>query len=662
MAFSWLAQLHQRLLQVEGIKPSIISLGRVLITTSLLMTGSVLGMRYLGLIEAAELAAYDQYVQLRPALGPDDRLLVVGITEEDLQTLQEWPISDRSLALAVEQLAPHYPEVIAIDIFRDFPHQPGSQALQTRVQSTPNTLMICKISAINDIGIPPPSWVAPEKVGFADLVVDPGGILRRSLLMSGTFTPATPFPKQHLCNQPEQVLLSLSFKAALQYLQAQGIEPQFDANQQLRLGAVAIPAIGANTGGYRGVDNAGYQILLNYRSEANAVTEVSLMELINGQVSPELIRDRIVFIGYTTPQAKDEFYTPYSSSRADEQKMPGVVVHAQSASQLLSTVLDGRPLIWVWPTIAEIGWIFIWSLAGGLLAWCLRRPAIFALVIFLGCSSLYGLCFWLFIQGGWIPVVPPSMAFIATAVGVVALDRFNNSPYGQQVYRKVKTFLRLDIDIDEAKVVQQVSEITNTDYFRHLKEKVSTLQNQPLPAVEDIRSESYRRLAQFPRSPNSHIDASTQNRQIGFDAIQTEAAAKQQPELSKTETLSDSQTVEEATQQGGPSSATNLVSDLMVPTANAIAINDFEAAEPDFLQQIADKAAALKRSPQALTTTSNPPGQTRHAVSEPRKYELFVLDATDGDYCDRSPITQEYLTQLLMKLANIKANLPNCFD
>jgi adenylate cyclase len=204
---------------------------------------------------------------------------------------------------------------------------------------------------------------------------------------------------------------------------------------------------------------------------------VSLLDVLEGRVESAQVRNRIVMVGYTTPQSKDDFYTPFSSARSDRQKMPGVVIHAQSASQLLSTVLDGKPLLWVWPLPAELVWIVAWSFFGGVLGWYLRHPGAFALVAIVGAAGLYGISLAIFFQGGWIPVVPAALTFLGTAVGVVLLDRFNNSAYGQQVYRKVKTLLHLDIEIAEDKLEKQVAEITESDYFRDLQDKVKSLRD-----------------------------------------------------------------------------------------------------------------------------------------------------------------------------------------
>ncbi len=53
--------------------------------------------------------------------------------------------------------------------------------------------------------------------------------------------------------------------------------------------------------------------------------------------------------------------------------MPGVWIHTQMVSQILSAVIDKRPLLWVLPQWQGIQWgdaIFVWLVAvtGGLLA------------------------------------------------------------------------------------------------------------------------------------------------------------------------------------------------------------------------------------------------------------------------------------------------------
>ena len=643
MKFPRLNTLNRHLRWLDSVKASTNRLIRPLILTSFFVTAGTLGLRYLGWIEAAELATYDQLVQLKPSELEDDRLLVVGITETDLQSLEEWPVSDRTLAQALKRLEQHQPQTIAVDVFRDFPHEPGTQELTTQIQKNTQTLVICQISTVNDLGVPPPEWVAPEQVVFADFVVDSGGILRRSLLLSGPPEPVTPFPKQHQCNQPLQTQFALSLKVTMQYLAAQGIQADF-VEGQIMFGSTVIPPLRPNMGGYRGADTNGYQIMLNYRSEQHAIPEVSLLEVLNNEVDPALIRDRIIFIGYTTPQAKDDFYTPYSIGKDDNQKMPGVIVHAQSASQLISTVLDGRPLIWGWSVPVEILWIVVWAWAGGILGWHLRHPVAFAGVILAGCGGLYGLCLWVFTQGGWIPLVPPAMTFMGTAVGVVLLDRFNQSAYGRQVYRKVTSFLRLKIEIDEAKLEHQVSSITETDYFRQLQQQATSLRRSNLS----------------PSQPKT------------ISGLLTDQLPGEQHQQA-TDTTKNS-----------PGQATKAVRRPLFPENRATTgiSSETKAADAkddlDFLQHINQKARQFRQQrgitgsqadqasqvshtrrfdgPEQVTQPAHPVQQGGATNTAPRA-QAFVLDTAFCQRTDASAITQDYLAELSKKMTALRSEI-----
>ncbi len=636
---------------------SLVRLWRPLLVTSLLVTGGTLGMRYLGLMQSAELAAYDQLVRLQPDEEPDKRLLVVGITESDLQLLQEANISDRTLAQTLASLQQHRPQTIAIDVFRDFPHEPGWQGLNQELSQNPNVVIICKASATNDPGTAPPPNTPLENVGFADLVVDPGGILRRSLLIMGT--PDYNFPVQHPCNQPNQTLLALSFQAAVRYLDDQGVQMDFTEDGQLVFGSTQVPQIRPRTGGYRRADTSGYQIMLRYRSEKRAVSQVSLMEVLQNRVDSDLIRDRVVFIGYTSPLFKDTFYTPYSAGKDDEQKMPGVVVHAQSTSQLLSAVLDGRPLSWVWPDGVEILWIFAWSVIGGVLGWYVRHPAAVSLVLLLGSGVVYLSCALLFTQGGWIPLIPAALTFVGTAVGVVLLDRFNNSAYGQQVYRSVKNLLHLDIEIDEEKLEKQVTEITETDYFRELQDSVSNLRHPD--ALPEVLSEVLSEAAIAPTAscdcPDYHPDDQTGNHPDGGETDYWQTL-KQQSQAIKAE-VTDS-----AASNGNDSRGVLTSMDSRSADSSSLDLTDTsgvtDAAELgqtstdyefDFIQQLTQQAQQLKRSldgePAAEKTVASPQ-PTDASTSQPaRCFVPFTLDVDFCEYADVSSVTHDHMTYLV---------------
>ncbi|NES25109.1 MAG: CHASE2 domain-containing protein, partial [Symploca sp. SIO3E6] len=97
----------------------------------------------------------------------------------------------------------------------------------------------------------------------------------------------------------------------------------------------------------------------------------------------------------------------------------GVVIQAHMVSQILSAVLDERPLLEALPLWGEVLWVWCWSLAGGVIVWRFRLWLQLALVTgTLG--LLYSLSLVLLIQGSWVPLVPSAIALVSTGGMVIA--------------------------------------------------------------------------------------------------------------------------------------------------------------------------------------------------------------------------------------------------
>lgn len=96
--------------------------------------------------------------------------------------------------------------------------------------------------------------------------------------------------------------------------------------------------------------------------------------------------------------------------------MSGVEIQAQMVSQILSTVLEKRPLIWVLPKALEMIWISGWSLLGVLLAVKIKSPKIVVIVVGFAVGVLYLSC-WMILSfwGGWLPLIPSGIALIGAA-------------------------------------------------------------------------------------------------------------------------------------------------------------------------------------------------------------------------------------------------------
>jgi diguanylate cyclase (GGDEF)-like protein len=385
--------------------------------TSFAVTAFLLALRQVGGLQAVELFAFDRLVMMQADRGADPRLLVVEVTEADIRRQREWPMSDQTLANLLNQLQMGNPKAIGIDIYRDIPQGDGQQALSAALQK-PNVIAITGLGMSEDDSIPPPPGMKPEQVGFNDFVIDPDGILRRSLLFASI--------------EDDEPLYSFALQLTLQYLGRQTAEPeaQFSADETaLRIGTTEFLPLSPYSGGYDNINAAGYQLLLDYRSADSVARTVTLTEALEGKIKPEWIKDKIVLVGVTAPSMKDFFYTPYSAEKHEEHVMPGVVVHAQIVSQLLGNVLDGQPTFWYWPQGAEIAWIWGWAMAGGWVVWRMKRSALLGVTLLAGLASIGGVCVLIFGLSGWIPMVTPALGLLLSSGALITYQVFYKSFY-----------------------------------------------------------------------------------------------------------------------------------------------------------------------------------------------------------------------------------------
>ncbi|NCJ08149.1 CHASE2 domain-containing protein [Synechococcales cyanobacterium C] len=390
------------------------------VVASLVIPLLVVGVRQMGWMQLLQLIAFDRLTQLRPDLAPDPRLLVVGITEEDIQAQGRWPISDQTFAQMLGNLQRLEPRAVGLDVYRDLPVEPGHSQFLAQFQASDRLFVVTKLSSEFEPAIAPPPDVPDAQVGFNDVAVDPGGVIRRNLLIQdGRF--------------------SFSLQLARRYLQDDGIEAQAsDINPDyMQLGAATFVPLTPHAGDYIDVDASGYQILLNYRNRFRAAQVVSLSQVLDGTVPPEWVRDRIVLVGTVAESGKDFFYTPYSSGLRDQQRMAGVMIHAQMVSQFLDAALGERSQLRWWSQSWEILWILGWGILGGGLAWGIRHPLGLALAGSAALSVLWMSCAALFFNAAlWVPLVAPTIAFLATGGSTVTYS-------AQQAQRQQKMVMRL---------------------------------------------------------------------------------------------------------------------------------------------------------------------------------------------------------------------------
>ncbi len=387
----------------------------VIFATSLAIATTIMGGRSLGLLQTWELATFDSMMRSRPDEGKDHRLLVVEITEADVQAQDAAErggasLSDKALAQLIAKLKKHNPRVIGLDIYRENPLKQEYADLEKWMQSSSKFVAVCKVSeGDKNPGIPSSLGIMQQNLGFSDAVEDNDYILRRHLL---AMTPT------ESCNSDK----SFNFQIAARYLAQENIKLQLNPQDSSQPGIILFPYLQDNSGGYNQIDSRGYQIMLNWRSTPEVATRVTLQDVLNHQLTSDMIQDKVVIIGTTAESFQDYWLTPYSAAQSPQNKTPGVIIHAHMVSQILSAVLDNRPLLWVWSKWTEALWIYGWAIVGSMLAWRSKSSLHLALNTTLSLTLLYSLCYVLLIAGAWVPLVPAVLALMA---GIASITTYS---------------------------------------------------------------------------------------------------------------------------------------------------------------------------------------------------------------------------------------------
>ncbi|MDX2239956.1 MAG: adenylate/guanylate cyclase domain-containing protein [Leptolyngbyaceae cyanobacterium bins.302] len=374
----------------------------------------VLLLRFLGLLELLEMAAYDQFLRLRPEESPDSRIVIIEMNEPEVQKLH--PLSDAALARIITNLRKYKPIGIGLDWYWDKPRPPGYQALANVFKTTPNLVGVQKLGSEGSYPVaPPPVLKAQDQVGSNDFPSERDGKFRRIPL--------------YVSDSEGNNVFSFSWMLAYLYLKDKGVPvTQTEGDLLIQVGSTIIPLFSPNTGGYVRAEDWGYQVLINYRRSAQSFQFFSVIDALQDRIPPEAIRGKIVMLGSTAESLKDRFYTPFSGSLTSSARMmSGVEIHAHNVSQILSSALDGRPFIRTWDEPWEWLWVFSWGTLAAVMSWkqrythnAIKQVPWATIGLILSAIALVGGSYVAFLGGWWIPVVPAFLAFTGSAIVVTA--------------------------------------------------------------------------------------------------------------------------------------------------------------------------------------------------------------------------------------------------
>lgn len=340
-------------------------------------------------------------------------IVIVTIDEQDIQSVGNWPIPDDALADLLSKIRDQKPSAIGMDLYRDMPVGKGYDKLEAVFKTTPNLIGVEKVSG--DRVPPPPALKALNQVALADLVLDGDRRVRRALLTAND-------EKESSTTKP-----GLATQVALKHLEARKVELEIvdEKGPKYKLGYTAYEQLKIGEAGYPESDLGGFQILLNWYGDLQQFQQVSMRDIRAGRVSPDLMRDRMVFIGSTGESTNDFFGTPYSQGLFSLNKpTPGVVVHANIAHQIVQGATQASTSRHGFTPIVLYAWIVGWTLVATLVSWIVaaqvqrkRIPAFSLLAVTIGSLPIvvvggYGA----FLSGWFIPVVPTLSSIVTSAI------------------------------------------------------------------------------------------------------------------------------------------------------------------------------------------------------------------------------------------------------
>ena len=370
----------------------------------LAVTVLIMLLRYTGILQTWEWNLLDRFFRWHLSDAIEPRIVVVTVDEKDLQTLRQYPVSDLVLATAIENLKQARPSAIGLDLYRDLSVPPGERDFREVLSSTANLYVAEKI--ISNTISPPPN-ISRDRIGFTNLAVDSDGKVRRALLSTND-------------------KYSLGTKLALHYLRQRNIElkPFDDNNHRYGLGKAIFERLNRNSGGYVRADARGYKILLNYWGTQANFKQYSLTEVMKNDINPKDIRENIVLIGSGSniESSKDSFYTPYSKGWFRSPiKMPGIFIHANITSQIISAAVFDRPLLRTYNEFAELSIVLFMGIVGAIVS----SKLVFSLAIAFYTSAIaiisIVVCYQVFLMGWWLPLVPALLTLVIVALTAILI-------------------------------------------------------------------------------------------------------------------------------------------------------------------------------------------------------------------------------------------------
>ncbi|NOR52032.1 MAG: CHASE2 domain-containing protein, partial [Gammaproteobacteria bacterium] len=333
-------------------------------------------------LEAFEAKSYDlRFKNIRGPIDPSDQIAIVAIDDSSIAELGRFPWSRRHYIPLLEKLSDAGTKTILFDAF--FPEvedEATDMAFAHAIKSAGNVILAASFNLDQQFHVTSSTRSLPELeesamgIGHINFLPDEDGINRRNML---------------LIEEEGRLIPSLGLKGAMAAL----------AVDKISLGAFTIEL------GNRTVPvGANYAMWINYVGPAGVYPRYSFSDVVNGRVDPELLKDKLIFVGATALGIYDMRVTPFHSNT------PGVEVHAAVADNIITGRFIQQTGI---EALIDIAFIILIGLITFILTARLQLYFAIPLTLLLSAGYLW-ITYQFFIEGHWISIIYPLMAAVAS--------------------------------------------------------------------------------------------------------------------------------------------------------------------------------------------------------------------------------------------------------
>ena len=372
----------------------------------------------LGWLQISERKLYDFYLRLRPQESPEQKIVIVGLNEQDIEKYG-FPLEDNTLVTLLDKIKAQNPRVIGLDLHRNVNiGTQNNESLNSIFRSTPQLIGVEKTDGGNPNfkSISPPTELAKRGQTGASEIIEDGesGVVRRGYLYVQKSTV-------------EKVLPSFVLAMALKYLEEENIFPTGYGKQNwLKLGKAIFPMLQPNRLFYdnQAIDN--YQTLINYRSSSQ-IPQVSVFQVLENKIIDNFLEDKIVIIGTTAETIKDIYTTPKDYDLVNFNFSYGVEIHGSLTSQIINSAISDRVIIKFIPVYLQYVGLLVLLAITVLTTWylycqkhflMLRKTIIPIIISLISIATIFMAGYVFVLWGWWFPTVTSLIIVLSSQASI----------------------------------------------------------------------------------------------------------------------------------------------------------------------------------------------------------------------------------------------------